>query len=389
MNRKSLTKSLVRFLCLLLICTFSIPVYAAKPDNEYLSKKEIVNKAEEFINSSNLVKAKFKEVEVKNSLTEVYDANENLIAYSVDLVLDGQLGYILVGATKDIPVIEIGSCSFIEKESKSKFNDKITKLKQVNNKKFIFGGPLTYIIKLEYDDNTNQYFDINTEKEITNIEEFAPLSNSYEQENAAQALAYTYDYHVLDYSLPYVNQMDFPTSNMQAKGCGPASGAILTWYVGENHSNYGTLLNGSSTAQELGEVMFSYMGSGIYGTLPADYQSGIYNYFMSKGYPSPSVIRKERSSGYSTLWSYIKSGIKTVNTPVALYMGAELSGSGEEPGPGAPALHWVSIDGYEDYDINENYITFESWGDFYADNFYAIWNWRNGIAVEYINITIP
>lgn len=389
MNKRNLKKSLSWLLVVCLIfSTMSISVFA-EPDT---TTEDVIEAVNSFIKNSALIEKKFGVIpEVTDVITNVYDVDDNLTAYCVDLKFGKETGFALVSATTEMVVLEMSNTSFIQNE---KADQKKILNENVKNKKYIFAGPSIYFIKYELNDNETKIYDINTKVEIKDPQQYKinEINTSLSQEkidnfNESSLMSIAaVPYDVLSYGLPYVNQQLFPTENMRDKGCGPASGAILLWYLATRNSSYSSLKSTYVSAQSLGEGIFNYMMAGFYGTTPTQYSSGIRQYGMVNGF-NLSIMTKSNPDGYSNVWYYLKRGISAYNTPVGIYMGREVPGSGPQPGQGAPDYHWITADGWDE--TSGNYISFQSWGGSYIDNFQAIWNYRDGVAVEYIEVVVP
>lgn len=377
--------------CIMLI-SMSITSLATDSSISGSERNEMLESIESSLSNIKSIKKDYGTPKVIGSkIVEVYDFDENLIGYHVDVEFDGKLGYVII-SKNDNKIYQIGSDSFVEIEKKQR---KKRKIKADTEEKYLFAGLSEHIVKYKEKDGKEKFYNIHKNNRIEDFNKYKKALKFKAQEELGGMISET-DISVAPRGIDpgenlgevsnyveNIDQADLP-STMVSTGCGPSVGATILWYMAKNTSKYSDFLNDYNKPLDLAETLWGvgYMGSEGTGTLAFQFINGIENAL----YEIPIIPELDKTTGfYNTLWSSVKDGIDYRNVPVALLTLAGRSGSGEEPS--ISTFHWVTVFGWETYNDND-YIRYKTWGRTYTDDFLQVYRWRAGLTVIYIDETV-
>lgn len=350
--------------------------------------------ATRYINNSQFWNEQYDQINVEKSYTILENLDGSPYAYAFDVNFAGKKGVAIVEMDTN-EVLEVWEDTFL-------MNQDADKLCTDNSERmisaYIFAGPQTVLLKVD-GANGPAYIDSRTKQKVDKEQEevyeqklqqfkenkLDMQSNNMNANRRPTRVGYTSG--SLKYTYPIVNQMNFSTVRMQNTGCGEAAGAILAWYLGKNSSAYNGIVSGYSSAQSLGDTTITTCMDGIVGTLPVQFKSGM-GIFMNFKNSALRTTEVPNSVGASSMWGSIKNIITSKNEPIAMFLGQRVPGDPyPAPSSGAPALHWITIVGWEE-DNAVRYVNYESWGSFYTDNYNALCNWTADECLEYFNVVI-
>ncbi|NDI35443.1 hypothetical protein [Chengkuizengella sediminis] len=381
-------------------------------DGILLSKEDVLILADHHIHHylKEDIQTKGKQVKASSQFIHLYDFENNLYAYMVPLMSQGEIGYIIVGAIEDgYDSYEIFIKKNIVKDIKSIMKD----LSRSSNltAQLVYLPPTGYVIQLINEQGIpQQYFDISysleqyyeitddinnylTEielehlykhirkdenkkriKNILNRESIEVSLNPIDEvmlstERSSSTFVPVYNNKTYSYGGNQVWWKDGGKSIKSLLGCGPVAAANITNYLAKitNPIKYGELYSGETSNyhdfMNHMDNLYDYITPKAYGAVSvSEFVANLKEYAKDQGV-SLHAVWKDTSFSIESTAEYIKEGLN-INSPVATLNLSipKITGYPYQ-------WHWMTITKYWNKN-NDRWIVVSTWGQRRSINYY-------------------
>ncbi|MFS1512735.1 hypothetical protein VQL36_09895 [Chengkuizengella sp. SCS-71B] len=354
------------------------------------------------------IQTKGKQVKASSHFIHLYDFENNLLAYMVPLMSQGEIGYIIIGAIEDgFDAYEI----FIKKNIVKDIKLIMKHLSCSSNltAQLVYLPPTGYVIQLNDENgipqqyfhisyNVEQYDEITEDinnylielehlykhirkdenkkriKNILNRESIEVSLNPIDEvmlstERSSSTFVPVYNNKTYSYGGNQVWWKDGGKSIKSILGCGPVAAANITNYLAKitNPMKYGKLYSGETSNyhdfMKHMDILYDYIAPKAYGAVSvSEFVANLEEYAIGQGV-SLDAVWKDTSFTIESIAEYIKEGLN-MNSPVATLNLSipKITGYPYQ-------WHWMTITKYWNKN-DDRWIVVSTWGQRRSINFY-------------------